>query len=272
MTDLTPADAQAIAWALAAILLPVNIVTLVWAMLWSFLMASKVAPPRFLKLYRKELNNPESEGAKAAKQNADQVADGILARVREEFRPLLGLEARLAPLLMEVEVEVDGKKVKHPQLIVALDELIEIANFVREAAIVDVVDADGKPAKGLLGPNLPHLMDNAAKKMADREKMKRVRGEDTSLIEEAMGDAEWAAENPEQAEALAAAHGGIESLAPVFNWDEKKKKQLHKQAVDAARAGENLKAWIDRLNRGGTALSQGGGSRGRGGGVEKLGL
>jgi PHP family Zn ribbon phosphoesterase len=128
--------------------------------------------------------------------------------------------------------------------------------------MVPMKDQDGNPVEVPLGQAVQPIV---RQEISNARKAGRARGDggggETTAIESAMQDAEWAAENPTQAEALAVAHSSINGLAPVFNWDGKKTKQLHQQVIDLAKQGEDLMAFIQRLQGGRLLGAPGGGGQ-----------
>lgn len=270
---LDPADIEAIVRAIAAVTLPVAVATLLIGMTYSLLVGLKLVAPKAKKLILAELKDPESETSKQRQREQAAILKefdaAVSSKLDEAAKKYDELLAALEPLLATEEVKDEkGQTVEVNALLIRVDQLIELANFVREAMIVDVEAEDGTKQKGLLAPNLPHLMDKAILKAQQRQQAAHARGDTTKDIEAAMQDAEWVSDNPEQAEALAAAHSGIEAMAPMFNWDEKKVARLHKQANDLARQGGNVKAFIDRLQGGrllGGGVTAGGGQSGGGG-------
>lgn len=277
---LDPADIEAIVRAIAAVTLPVAVATLLIGMTYSLLVGLKLVAPKAKKLILAELKDPESETSKQRQREQAAILKefdaAVAAKLDEAAKKYDELLAALEPLLATEEVkDAKGQTIEVNSLLIRLDQLIELANFVREAAIVQVTNEDGSPGQGLLGPNLPHLLDVAVKKAEDRRMAGRARGDGgggaPTALEGAMDDFEWAAANPDQAAALAAAHTGIDGLAPVFNWDDKKVKQLHAQAIKAAKMGEDLKAFLARLNAMGGKFGGGGGGQPARQNIEKLG-
>lgn len=239
---LDPSDAVTIAQALAQILLPVNAFTLGLAMFWSFVMAAKVAAPKAVKLWRKEAKDPESELNKMRAAELQAVADKFGAMMDEKI-----------------------KSIKFPEAPESLDKLVKGYNETL-VPLMQALDSQ------LSDAHLTELMGNVLSKHRAAAK---ARGDGDlgtqSDLEKAAENAAWAGANPDQAQALAAAHSGIDGLAPVFNWDEAKVAKLHKQANEMAAAGGNVKAFVDKLQGGSLLGGSGGGGGQSGGGARRIG-
>lgn len=170
-----------------------------------------------------------------------------IAAIRTEF---IAVRKAFDPLLLTVEGQDDqGKPAKASALIFQLDQLIDLAAELRAATTIAVKDKDGNEVQGPIGPNIGLLIDQ---KLRAHRQMGQARGDGgggaPTAFEGALVDAEWAIDNPDEAGMLAAAHATIDSLAPVFNWDPKKQKQLHAQANSARGNIDNLRGLMDRLN------------------------
>lgn len=114
-------------------------------------------------------------------------------------------------------------------------------------------------------------MTTALKSAWAKRVLGKVKEAEGGALEEAMEGAAWAAQNPEQAQYLAAAHTMIDGpLSQVMNWDEKKKKLLHQQAVDLAQQGADLRDFMEKMGGGFLKIEGGGGRANAGKGPQPL--
>lgn len=186
MVAITAEDVQAIAVALASILGPLSLGTLATAMVWSFLMMLKGSTRAKDKLVVEADTGPGKDPKFPEGTPAWKLFDRVTTAAAEKAAKSLKMPVvpDLAPLLQTVEVEgEDGKKVTANAIVARLDELTEFVNLVQAAILVDVKDENGQPAKGLIGPNLPYLLEQAGANLQNKSKMALARDGKTPVGE-----------------------------------------------------------------------------------------
>jgi len=238
---IDPSDIEAIVRGLTAALGPNILYGYIAAAATSVLITLALTIPQGAKKVEKKMLDPNGKVAQARAKEIAAFKTEVAATFDDKLKVLKVPVPDLAPF----EKKVDG--------------VIAWANGVTPLL------------NNLTAENLEELM---GKVLSNHRQAAVARGDGAAgappALEGAMADAEWAVSNPDQAQALAIAHQTIDSLAPVFNWDAKKTKQLHSQANAARGNIENLQAIIQRLQaleaaRGGTGGGQ------SGGGVRRIG-
>lgn len=264
---LDPGDIDALVRAIASVTLPAAAATLLIGMTYSLIVGLKLVAPKAKKLIMKEINDPEGPLA-AARENERRIfLEDARKMVREEIaalpkppalpdyagqlRAMHGqLNARITNELKPLKEKIEGLKMPEiPEF--ALPENIQQLPAAYNGLAKTVVESVGVLNELSKRVTDEHLLNLMKKAISDMHAAGKARGDggggSVTALEDAANDIVWAAENPEQAEALAVAHESINALAPVFNWNEKKIKQLHEQANSIPKRGGNLKAFTDRL-------------------------
>lgn len=267
---LDPSEIEAIARAVAAYAAIGTGMGLLAAVICGILIALKITVPVGAKMVETRMLDPKGAVQTARKAELEAFKKGVGIDAMKE--DLAAFRRDLAPLLQTVDAEDEnGKPIKALGLIVQINELVDLADAVRGALLVQGKDKEGNAVTVPIGDALPQLFANAETNLKNARAAGHARGDggggSETAIERFAGDVEWAVDNPEQAQVLAIAHQTIDSLGPMFNKSPAQIKQLHQQANDAKGTVEGLKTLMDKLNA--LQARSGGGQAGgatRGGG------